>query len=240
MKFSKGQKIEAKFSDGSWYPAKIVSANDTTKKAKVAYTDGSGDTGTVPFANIRIKKAKPSAAPKTKPKAKAPKTKPKGPNKKPKGPNKKPAKPSAPAPSPKSVNGFTEFTQARAREVSLEALAALEAVADKYGITVSKGRGTFSDSDFKFVAVFKAQADAKHLAGSVDMRSQEAKNFLNLAPFYDMNAAWLGKKIPGDEHGRTITGMSSRRGRTPVRAVSKNGDRWRISPSLVIAAFRNK
>jgi len=124
---------------------------------------------------------------------------------------------------------ITRFNRATCSTVGTEALAALQAVADKYGLTVARKSGNYSDASFNVTLTFSAKTG-----------SGVPADFARSAPLIGLKPEDYGKTFT-TYGGKTyrVTGINLRRAKYPVSAEDVNtGKGFKFPAAQVIADLK--
>lgn len=109
----------------------------------------------------------------------------------------------------------TKVDKAVANMLLAELNAAVQAVANKYGMKMSKRRATFGPTSFAF------KSELQCIIG-VDGVEVEKREFETYAPMLGLKSEWYGKSFTAGMHGKhTITGLSLNRRKYPVRVLKE-------------------
>lgn len=124
-----------------------------------------------------------------------------------------------------------KIDRATLRLISEDALKALQEVADKYGITLSQGRSTYSNGDtgtLKFEMVLRTQdADGNVL-------SRQALDFQKHASLYGLDPSDLGREFDSNGKKYRITGLAGGRSTYPILAENlSNGKTYKFAADII-------
>lgn len=108
--------------------------------------------------------------------------------------------------------------------VSDAALAALQKVADSFGLTVERGAGSYAADQFSVKIVFKAPAAASDKA---------ADDFSRYATMCDCDPSWFGKSFVSKGETLTVVGIAPNRPKNCILLKSDAGKSYKCGPSLV-------
>jgi len=127
---------------------------------------------------------------------------------------------------------LTEINRTESAAIREDALRALAAVAEKYGVRVSATGGSYSSKS----AVLKFEFALIDEGGTVLTR--EAQDFADGAHFYGLHASDLGLVFAMAGHQYRITGLNARRFKMPICAERvSDGRRVKISAETAAAAL---
>lgn len=122
------------------------------------------------------------------------------------------------------------FNRAVCQDVSEDAIIALNDMAAKFGLAVSRGSGSYSESSYTMKVVFSIVRDGKVVSPSV-----EAWNTYH--DLYNLPKNALGKSILFQGRPYTIEGLSPRKSKYPVNVKRNDGKEFRLTVSSVRAAL---
>lgn len=113
------------------------------------------------------------------------------------------------------------FGRAEVKAVRADMQKALDVVAQKYGISITVGNASFTDTYVNF----KVQAATKLTDGV--LATPEAANFRAWAKMYGYDPELLGKEVRFMGHTYTITGLNRRRKAYPISVTRADGKQYK-------------
>lgn len=128
-----------------------------------------------------------------------------------------------------------QFDAATASAILEECRAALQPIADKYGLTLDRKGRTYRPEALPVMFQFlTTELDARGNAMSV-----AAKDFQRLAAFYGLTPEHLGRMF--DQHGERfkIVGLSAQSPKYPILASNvRTGKTFKFPPSVVLVGLQ--
>lgn len=124
----------------------------------------------------------------------------------------------------------TRIDKKRAKEISEAVEAALQAVAERFGVTVSVRGGKFTETSLDLPISFAVVAE-----NGVAM-TREARDFQHNAPLLGLEPTDLGKTFSHGGHVFTITGLAARSRSKPIVATRDDGRvyKWETRSVLLL------
>lgn len=122
------------------------------------------------------------------------------------------------------------FNRSVCQDVSEDALIALNDMAAKMGLAVTRGSGSYSESSYTMKVVFSVVRDGKVLSPGV-----EAWNRWH--DLYNLPKDALGKRILFMGRPYTIEGLSPRKSKYAILVKRNDGKEFRLTVSSVRAAL---
>lgn len=122
---------------------------------------------------------------------------------------------------------ITSIDRSSCRLLSQEAVAALSAVAEKYGLTVKYNGGNFSPNN----AVLKLEFDTVGTDGVANSRLADA--FTHNAKYIGLNPTDLGRTFKSNGYTFTVSGFNPRARKSPVLATRSDGKVYRFEADIV-------
>lgn len=113
---------------------------------------------------------------------------------------------------------ITKFTRPTLDLLTADVMHAIAQVAQKHGIDVQKGRGTFGDNNFTMKLEFSVMGDDGKAV------TRESADFKRYADAYGLDADDLGKVFRVSGHDYRIVGLSTKAKKYPILADRTNGD----------------
>lgn len=126
-----------------------------------------------------------------------------------------------------------QFDRGILSAIDADVIEALKPVAEKYGIDISKGRGTFSNTNFTMKIEMSVVGDDGNAV------TKEVRDYQSYAHLYDLSPEWLGKTFMNNGREFKICGLSMKAKKYPVLAEC-DGDTYKFTPAAVIAKMKNE
>ncbi len=128
---------------------------------------------------------------------------------------------------------ITKFDRATCRLLSQEIEAALKAVAQKHGVAIKAGSGSFADTTFKL------KVEVSVISASGVAQSSVVTDFEQHAKFLGLQESDLGKSFLFRGTSYTICGLKLSGRKYPILAKNKNGKVYKFQVSDVRRLFTN-
>lgn len=122
----------------------------------------------------------------------------------------------------------TTLDRAVVREIAVDMMEALKAVALKHGIEFSYKGGSFFPSN----ATYRFEAALVGASGVAETR--ERKDYTLYAKSYNLKAEWLDKIFVHDTDTFTIIGLSTRKRKNPVLCKNSRNDKTYVFPAYMV------
>lgn len=117
--------------------------------------------------------------------------------------------------------------------LGLEIQATLQSLADKHGISIQYGGGSYDSSN----ATLKLKISVKDESGQVITR--EAKDFKNFAAFYGLKSEDFGKSFIMSGHTYEICGLAAKSRTYPILAKRADGKVFKFGGQMVSRLLEN-
>jgi hypothetical protein len=124
------------------------------------------------------------------------------------------------------------FDRTNLRVLAAEVSAALEPVAKKYGLSLVRGNGTFSPTNYRLKVEFNVVQD-----GATAATRQEVVDFQRSAHFYGLDPSDLGKTVNVYGKMYKIIGLMPNRRRYPILVETVKGRQVCIPAEQVVDAL---
>lgn len=108
-----------------------------------------------------------------------------------------------------------EFNKSNLDKIGKDVEKALESVATKYGISIKKGSGSYSDNNFTL------KIEMATLSESGEVQSKEMSNFKSYAKVLGMSEKDLGKEFKVNGKTFVLSGYLPRSRKYPLLATNK-------------------
>ena len=130
------------------------------------------------------------------------------------------------------MSNIKAFDRTNLRVLSAEISAALEPVAKKYGLSLAKGNGTFSPTNYRLKVEFNVVQD-----GATAAMRPEVLDFQRSAGFYGLDPSDLGKMVNVYGKMYKIIGLMPNRRRYPILVETVKGRQVCIPAEQVVEAL---
>lgn len=121
---------------------------------------------------------------------------------------------------------ITSFDRAGLRVLRTDLDAALKAVADKHGITLTVGSMRFSESEVRMKLTANTGSSAELVQAKTDA---SAADLARLSALYDLPEGLLGRKITVRGSHFTISGAKLSRRKYPFSVIGAQGGKYKMS-----------
>jgi hypothetical protein len=122
---------------------------------------------------------------------------------------------------------ITTFNRNNVAQLQNEVKAAIALIAERHGIKIEMGRGSFSAN------AFTLKVEGAVVTSDGTAMTREAEAFRQLASLYGLRPEDLGRSIPFQGGTANIIGLKSRASRMPIVLQDENGKTWKTSAENV-------
>lgn len=123
---------------------------------------------------------------------------------------------------------MTKLTTTLLRDIRTDIDAALKAVGEKYGVTLTTGKCTYADEHAKF------QVNLATIGGDGNARTKQSDDYLRFASLRGWNPDLLFQQIKWGDRTMTVIGAYPRR-KSPILVRAQDGAQY-LLPDYVVRA----
>lgn len=127
---------------------------------------------------------------------------------------------------------ITSLDRGTVREISEKVIETLKGLEAEYGVKFNYKGGNFTPSNF----VFRLEAALVNPSGEVENRERE--DYKKYAASYGLKKEWLDTTFTSNNTAYTITGLTTRRSKNPVTAVSSKNGKTFIFPADMVVFYK--
>ena len=129
------------------------------------------------------------------------------------------------------AKAIQQFNKANLQALRVEMDNALQAISNKYGITIKAGNASYSGNE----CTFKVKCNTKATDGTVI--TKEAMNWDRIAKLKGLGHLSVGSQVILQGKTFTIAGWNTRARKAPINIVNVHGDKYKCTPQMLLNAM---
>jgi hypothetical protein len=126
---------------------------------------------------------------------------------------------------------MTTFTKTSCKSICADIEAAVQAVADKHGVSIKRGNASFSESTITL------KVEVSTIGDDGTVNTKEAEAFTKEARWFDIDPAALGRVFDVRGKSYTIVGFKPRSRKYPILGRDNQGGVYKFPADLIARHF---